>query len=78
VQIALQTPNVQEGNPGVAFEGQWAPSQPGLDCVALFDGTSWRLELLSGLGTNLRSADALTPAKGSTGDAYMVHLKNFK
>lgn len=56
VQIALHTPNVQEGNPGVSFEGQWAPSQQGMDCVALFDGSNWRLELLSGVGTNIRSA----------------------
>jgi hypothetical protein len=59
VQIALQAPNVQEGHPAVSFEGQWAPSQQGLDCVAIFDGTGWRLELLSGVATNIRSGNLL-------------------
>ena len=60
MQVSVHAPNVQDGNPGVSFEGQWAPSQQGLDCVAFFDGSSWRLELLSGMGTNIRCA--LTPS----------------
>lgn len=54
LQVSLQIPNVAEGMPGLGFEGQWAPTQEGLDCVALFDGKSWRLELLSGMATNIR------------------------
>ena len=49
-------PNAAEGQGDVTFEGQWAPSQPGTECVAIFDGSQWRLELLEGGATNVRSA----------------------
>ena len=55
-QVELRVPNAAEGQEDVTFEGQWAPSQPGLDCMAIFDGRQWRLELLEGAATNVRSA----------------------
>ena len=55
-QVSLRVPNAAEGQGDVTFEGQWAPSQPGFECVAIFDGSQWRLELLDGAATNVRSA----------------------
>ena len=37
-----------------AFAGKYEPSRDGLDCVALFDGASFRLELLGAAVKNLR------------------------
>ena len=54
MQVSLQVPNAVDGMPDLGFEGQWAPTHEGLDCVAMFDGKCWRLELLAGIGTNIR------------------------
>lgn len=40
--ITLQLPNCTAGN----FEGPLEPSRDGLDCVAIFDGTQFRIEVL--------------------------------
>ena len=37
-----------------SFSGKYEPSRDGLDCVAIFDGTSFRLELLGASIKNLR------------------------
>lgn len=40
-----------------AFTGRYEPSRDGLDCVAIFDGTSFRLELLGASVKNLRQVE---------------------
>ena len=42
-----------------AFTGKYEPSRDGLDCVAVFDGTSFRLELLGATVKNLRWARSM-------------------
>ncbi len=49
VQVALQMGEA-------AFAGKYEPSKDGLDCIAIFDGTSLRLELLGATVKNLRCA----------------------
>lgn len=49
VQVALQMGEA-------AFAGKYEPSKDGLDCIAIFDGTSLRLELLGATVKNLRYA----------------------
>lgn len=54
--MTLQVANAAAGQPSITFEGKWAPAQPGIDCVAIFDGSRWRLEKLAGTASNIRSS----------------------
>jgi hypothetical protein len=39
----------------MTFVGRYESSRDGLDCVAIFDGQTWRLELLDGLVKGLKT-----------------------
>lgn len=39
-------PNTATNQVDLEFQGSFEPSRDGLDAVAIFDGTSWRLELI--------------------------------
>lgn len=54
-QVKLQYQDVP-GTPtdGKLFHGAMEPSKDGLDCALIFDGNSWRLELVSSVVNNLR------------------------
>ncbi|PSC69888.1 helicase and polymerase-containing TEBICHI [Micractinium conductrix] len=52
VQMASQKVSLQMEE--ASFSGKYEPSRDGLDCVAIFDGTSFRLELLGASIKNLR------------------------
>jgi hypothetical protein len=47
LQVAICLPN-EAGDMDVHFTGSTEHAKDELDCVAVFDGTSFRLELLSG------------------------------
>lgn len=47
-------PNTATNQVDLEFQGPFEPSRDGLDAVAIFDGTSWRLELIDAT-LNLRS-----------------------
>ena len=53
VQATLMLPNTNTGMADLEFRGSFEPSKDGLDAVALFDGTCWRLELIDA-ALNLR------------------------
>ena len=46
-QVSLDLLNKSGGNGDLGFSGH-SETYDGLDCVAVFDGNSWRLELLTG------------------------------
>lgn len=39
---------------GTMFHGGVDVNKDGLDCALIFDGTNWRLEMVSGVANNLR------------------------
>lgn len=47
MQVSLDLLNKSGGNGDLGFSGH-SETCDGLDCVAVFDGDSWRLELLTG------------------------------
>ncbi len=47
MQVSLDLLNKSGGNGDLGFGGH-SETYDGLDCVAVFDGDSWRLELLTG------------------------------
>lgn len=54
LHVAAPQVSLQMGE--AAFAGKYEPSRDGLDCIAIFDGTSLRLELLGATVKNLRCA----------------------
>lgn len=50
-----------------AFAGKYEPSKDGLDCIAIFDGTGFRLELLSATVKHLRCAGPRLRAGAASG-----------
>ena len=50
----MQIPNTQVGAAPMTFRGQFEPSKDDCDCVAIFDGTSFRLERAAGQVKSLR------------------------
>lgn len=62
VQAELSLPDAAMEDGDMAFSGRYERSRDGLDCVAIFDGATWRLELLDGLVKGLRT----TTRYGST------------
>jgi hypothetical protein len=51
----VQLPDTTNEGADVAFAGRYESSRDGLDCVAIFDGSSWRLELVQGLVRTLKA-----------------------
>ena len=47
MQVCLDLSSKQAGQGDLTFNGH-SELYDGLDCVAVFDGRSWRLELLAG------------------------------
>lgn len=47
-QVSVQLPNSSTGAVDLGFQGKFEPSRDDLDCVAVFDGTTFHLELMSG------------------------------
>ena len=54
-QVVVQLPDSTCEGADVAFSGRYESSRDNLDCVALFDGTSWRVELVQGLVKTLKA-----------------------
>lgn len=50
VQATVTLPNAADGPP-VEFTGKYEDNKDGLECVAIFDGSSFRIELVSGHAT---------------------------
>ena len=48
MQVSLDLLKKSGDETGLAFTGYSEPYADGLDCVAIFDGMSWTLQLLSG------------------------------
>ncbi|GAB4814403.1 hypothetical protein N2152v2_001449 [Parachlorella kessleri] len=70
-QVSLQLPSTA-GAP-LHFAGRQEPSKDGLDCVAIFDGTQFRLEVLHASIKGLRQASGLLGVSVSeTGQAAVV------
>ncbi|KAK9815606.1 hypothetical protein WJX72_006660 [[Myrmecia] bisecta] len=60
-KVALQLPPSSTSQGPLQFQGRHESSRDGLDAVAVFDGTSWNLELVGTLVKNLRHLrDAVT------------------
>ena len=55
MQVIVQLPDCTNEGADVAFAGRYESSRDGLDCVAIFDGSSWRLELVQGLVRTLKA-----------------------
>ena len=54
VQVTLKLPNAQAAAAPVEFRGQHEASRDDLDCVAVFDGSSFTIEQVTGQVKNLR------------------------
>lgn len=53
--MALTLPNSNAGQPDQQFRGNFEHSKDDMDCVLLFDGSSFRLEALAGRINSVRS-----------------------
>lgn len=56
LQIKLQYQDGAGTADGTVFHGGLDVNKDGLDCALIFDGTDWRLEMVSGVANNLRCA----------------------
>lgn len=56
--MALTLPNSNAGQPDQQFRGNFEHSKDEMDCVLLFDGSSFRLEALAGRVNGVRSVGA--------------------
>lgn len=46
--MSVHLPNNNNGDLDVLLSGKFEPSRDELDCIAVFDGTGFRLEVLAG------------------------------
>ncbi|KFM25059.1 hypothetical protein F751_1938 [Auxenochlorella protothecoides] len=53
-RASFQRPSSVEGCPSLQFHGKYEPSKDGMDCVAIYDGQGFRLELVQAAVKNLR------------------------
>ena len=53
-QAVVRLPSSASGAAPLAFAGKHEPSRDGLDCVAIFDGEGFRLEVLGAAVKNLK------------------------
>ncbi len=54
-QVVVNLPDAAAQGTDMSFSGRHEHSRDGLDCVAIFDGVSWRLELVQGLVKGLKA-----------------------
>lgn len=54
LQMTVNLPYAAAQAADMSFNGRYEQSRDGLDCVAIFDGSTWRLELVQGLAKNMR------------------------
>ena len=47
MQASAELPHSSPGAPALQFRGTYEPLKDGCDCIASFDGTQWRLEVLT-------------------------------
>ncbi len=51
----MQLPDAANPSADIAFSGRYEATRDDLDCVAVFDGREWRLELVQGLVKTLKT-----------------------
>lgn len=51
----MNLPDAAAQGADMSFSGRQEQSRDQLDCVAIFDGVSWRLELVQGLVKGLKA-----------------------
>lgn len=82
-QVSLDLLKKSGDETGLAFTGYSEPYEDGLDCVAVFDGTSWTLQLLSGglKVQHVKGPGRATPppqaAPAGTSDSSAEQLQSF-
>ena len=59
-QVTFQIPSADAGVAPMTFKGQYEAAKDELDCVAIFDGSSFKLERTDGHVKNLRHASVHT------------------
>ncbi|KAK9818777.1 hypothetical protein WJX74_005598 [Apatococcus lobatus] len=67
-QACMMLPNTATNQVDLEFQGPFEPSRDGLDAVAIFDGTCWRLELIDAT-LNLRCTQRANPGAARAREA---------
>lgn len=55
LQVVVQLPDAASPSADITFSGRYEATRDDLDCVAVFDGSEWRLELVQGLVKTLKT-----------------------
>ncbi|KAK9793447.1 hypothetical protein WJX73_007141 [Symbiochloris irregularis] len=71
-QVLLQLPQTSSATSHLDFVGTYEPSRDGLDCLASFDGTCWRLELVTATARNLKNTQGVFPQQTPTAQVDVV------